>query len=63
MKTNAGYSQNYPHKFESIFEAPGQFSEALGSLLSASDAFRLILYAPVHICRGGEGPCDGPPRN
>jgi len=46
MKINTGYPQNYPHKLESILEAAEQFSEALRSHLSASDASRLILYAP-----------------
>jgi hypothetical protein len=46
MKTNTGYPQNYPHKLESILEAPGQFSEALRSHVSASDAFGVIVYAP-----------------
>ena len=46
METNTGYPHNYPHELESILEAPEQFSEALRSHLSATDAFRLILYAP-----------------
>jgi len=46
MVTNTGYPHNYPHELESILEAPEQFSEALGSHLSATDASRLILYAP-----------------
>jgi hypothetical protein len=46
METNTGYPHNYPHKLKSILEAPEQFSEALRSHLSATDAFRLILYAP-----------------
>jgi hypothetical protein len=46
METNTGYPLNYPHELKSILEAPEQFSEALRSHLSATDAFRLILYAP-----------------
>jgi hypothetical protein len=46
METNTGYPHNYPHKLKSILEAPEQFSEALRSHLSATNAFRIILYAP-----------------
>jgi hypothetical protein len=46
METNTGYPHNYPHKLKSILEAPEQFSEALRSHLSATDALGLILYAP-----------------
>jgi hypothetical protein len=46
METDTGYPHNYPHKLKSILEAPEQFSEALRSHLSATDACRLILYSP-----------------
>ena len=46
METSTSYPHNYPHELESIREAPEQFSEALRSQLSATDASRLILYAP-----------------
>jgi len=56
METNTGYPLNYPHKLKSILEAPEQFSEALRSHLSATDPFRLILYAPSASIEDGKVP-------
>jgi hypothetical protein len=47
METEVVYPRNYPHKLDSIGEAPEEFSRTLESHLPSGEKIPLIIYAPA----------------